>query len=334
LSFPGKIRLTSAAYDDGVDKWIALRYDGGTRVRFVVAKADGSAVVALDAPDQTVCDFGEIAVGNGHYGVTIGSTVVAAPDTAEDGAVVGALAATKPAISQLTLTPKIIYPWMSALYGGRAYWKEGMGSSISSCDWELGTDRKGEVDASVAGGEISDIVATPDGVLFSVRRVPHVVLARLGAAKPGMAVTYLTDPDADLMFPVFTGSHLTWLRGEGHQPDETYTTLTLWTSSYSSSGLTPTVLAVWPWHAATDLAGAHDHVAMADGIAGADQISVHTWHVPDGEHRMVHVDPAYVAGGPVAGIWHDEVVFPVAAKNATSPYTLYRVPIASMPVVP
>jgi hypothetical protein len=258
LSLPGGPAINSlGAFDDGTTRWLALRVGANPGpVLFAVANAEGAPVTVLRAPDQSKCDFGHVAVGSGHFSVVVISSLSA--NTADQGVLVGALdPGVTPAISALTPSDKNNYPWVEALLFGRAYWKYGAGLSISSCDWDTGKNVRDDLLAPAAGGEIEDIIATPDGIMFDVRLNPNMALVKLDSNTPGKSKTFFADSKADVFMPAYTGTHLAWLRGEGHMPDESYSKLELWASPYSGdpATLAPTLVTAWPWNGAWQMGG-------------------------------------------------------------------------------
>ena len=71
-------------------------------------------------------------------------------------------------------------------------------------------------------------------------------------------------------------------------------------------------------------------------MTGGDGRTIHVWRVPDGEHRKVTL-PVELKTADLTGFYDDEVV--VLMRRAKKPNTiggetLYRIPIASMAVVP
>jgi hypothetical protein len=77
--------------------------------------------------------------------------------------------------------------------------------------------------------------------------------------------------------------------------------------------------------------GGFDRFAALLGATG----TLHAWRVTDGEHRAL-TPPTSVEFTGLAGVLHDEILLPVWQPKPATPfegYTIYRIPIESMPVV-
>ena len=329
---PKQLTVAGVALDDGTDKWLALQlgYFPGDQTYFVVARIDGTVLAAFRA-DAGECQFFAPTLANGTFAIPIGTLVNQTQWSV--GALVGSLSngTSNNEIPTLRTVPLSGTPVTGAITNSRVSLVWGAGILATSVDSGSGSDEK----VIAHGGDIGELgnpATFPGSMILAALSSPWSLFRTDGSS---LVSQYLADPVADLMSPVFTGAHITWVRGTEKSGEVSWNQMEIWASPFGpdSTALKPKLVAKWPFVSVIPLVkGGFDYYGSPSTV-DPNPRSVHTWHVPDGAHRVAKVADSLVVPD-FYGVLRDEIVFPVRPNMAAHVSTVYRVPIASMAVVP
>ena len=320
-----------AAYDDGVHKWILMRFGPPKLVEDIslVSRYDGVTVGGYwshDTTEATGCYTRDGSIGAGYVASPF-VFPVAQQLRFEIGALVpgGGLSLSPPVKGSTGAFPNVDNAWLPGRF--TVDWQ---GYRFETYDAKTGADVK-LLAGDVAGGYWY-ASSMGDHVVTSRFTVPNdQLLISDGAAE--LSLLY-DDPDASSLSPVFDGENLLWVKAVGRNFDGTWQHGELWGSPKATTpaAMKPKFISPFYPGPTVDFTAGFGYVAGSEQYPGGNQQYFFVITVKTGERRRASI-PANMRILTLAAVMRDEVLVMAGFKGkAYSRY--YRVPIAAMPVVP